>query len=261
MSACGSAPLTARITSTDDLINTNTVGHVIGDTRGRACPHVPSDRRFSPSPTRAVSALSRSRHSSYWISPTTMRCRSAAHPRSPLDIRLPRLPRAHVEQGRPATRLPRPYRLDPAVGCSPLEITGLTTQRWRVRRFVPSHRVPTVPLRCTHGPPPKPGDDYNFGYSSQHDEGPSHQERAYAVRQFVVAGGGFEPPTSGLWAGRPTSHTSHCRHYPSGDARETAHGAEIRLTCRSGYRRSWSRFWSRPPAGRQPVRRNLVAGT
>lgn len=52
-------------------------------TRGRACPHVPSDGRFSPSPTRAVSALSRSRHSSYWISPTTMRCRSAAQPCSP----------------------------------------------------------------------------------------------------------------------------------------------------------------------------------
>src|SRR5262249_54005473 len=25
----------------------------------------------------------------------------------------------------------------------------------RVRRFVPSQRVPTVPLRCAHGPPPK----------------------------------------------------------------------------------------------------------
>ncbi len=37
-----------------------------------------------------------------------------------LDIRLPCLPRAHVEQGRPATRLPRRSRLDPAVGCSPL---------------------------------------------------------------------------------------------------------------------------------------------
>jgi hypothetical protein len=29
----------------------------------------------------------------------TMRCRSAAQPRSPLDIRLPCLPRDHVEQG------------------------------------------------------------------------------------------------------------------------------------------------------------------
>jgi hypothetical protein len=50
MSAYGSAPLTARITATEDLINTNTVGHVIGDTRGRACPALGSKVLAEPHP-------------------------------------------------------------------------------------------------------------------------------------------------------------------------------------------------------------------
>jgi len=54
-----------------------------------------------------------------------------------------------------------------------------------------SHRVPAADRRQADV-------YYNRYYTLRNDVGPLIQEKAYAVRQFFVAGGGFEPPTSGL---------------------------------------------------------------